>query len=195
MKNNKKRALKYIVAMATLTLGIIGAGFSIDAIGPAVAKAQGNNDSKKTIDAITGASMPVKVGSLSLSGKNLYDLIGYGGAAYLLSTVNQDGSPYTAPIEPLLGDDGYIRIVSGYTTTRENLDITGQAILTTYAISCGGEDVGMHMGARLVLSRVGEKVDKDKLKSYGLRTTVLRVDKVLPLEEKSAKRSGATYRR
>lgn len=195
MKNNTKRALKYVVVMATLTVGIIGVGHSVFSVGPVAAKAQENNDSQKVIDAITGASMPVKAGSLSLSGKSLNDLIEYGGAAYLLSTVNLDGSPYTAPIEPILGDDGTIRIVSGYTTTRKNIDINGQAILTTYAISCGGDDVGMHMGARLVLSRVGDKVSDDMVKSYGLRTMVLKVDDVLPLEEKAAKRPRATYRR
>lgn len=186
---------KYVTALATVAAGIIVAGQFTYLIIPVTALAQKGEGFEKPVDAITAASMPAKAGTVSLSGKSLNELIGYGGAAYLIATVNQDGSPHIAPIEPILGNDGTIRFTSGYTTTRENIDINGKATLTAYAISCGGDDVGVHMGARLVLSRVGTGVSKDKVTSYGLRTTILNVDQVLPLEEKAAKRPRATYRR
>lgn len=190
----KLNRTKYVTAIATLAVGIIIAGQLTDLIAPVAASAQKSGGPEKSVDAITAASMPAKAGTESLTGKSLYDLIGFGGAVYLIATVNRDGSPHMAPIEPILGDDGTLRFISGYTTTRENIDLNGQATLTAYAISCGGDDVGVHMGARLILSRVGG-VSKDKVESYGLRTTILNVDQVLPLDEKAAKRPRATYRR
>ncbi|PIE64416.1 MAG: hypothetical protein CSA26_08650 [Desulfobacterales bacterium] len=146
-------------------------------------------------DAVSGASIPRKTGTVSLSGENLISFLGFGGAAYLLSTVNADGTPYVAPINPKLDTDGNLRFVSGLTQSRRNIDRTGKAVLTAYGISCGADDAGTHLGARLMLTAIGEKVSPEKVKSFGLRTVTLRIDQVLPLEEKAAKRPRATYRR
>ena len=147
------------------------------------------------VDGVTGATIPVKRGSLSLTGETLMSLLKYGGAGYLLSTVSEDGVPHIAPVTPQIDKDGNILITSTYTKTRENIDNNGVAMLAVYAINCGGKDMGMHLGGRLQLSRVGEPVSKDKIKSYGLRTLVLSIEKELPLVEEEFKRPTAPYRR
>lgn len=147
------------------------------------------------VDGISGATIPMKKGSLSLKGDSLVSLIEYGGAGYLLSTVSEDGIPFAAPIDPKIDKDGNIRITSTYNKTRENLDISGKAMLTVYAINCGGDNMGMHLGGRLRLTRVGEQVSKSRIKSFGLRTIILHIEEELPLEEKEYKKTTAPYRR
>ena len=185
MKRYDTWALSVVAIAAVL-------GFFI--VATAALTASAHDDSKK-VDGVTGATIPVKKGTVSLKGQTLISLLEYGGAAYLLSTVNEDGSPHVAPIDPAVDADGNIRIVSAYTKTRENIDTRGEGMLTVYAISCGGNDVGMHLGARLKLSRVGGQVEKSRIKSYGLRTIVLQIDEELPLVEKEFKRPKAPYRR
>ncbi len=184
MMNVKKFVLIYVAVAAAIAFGITGVSFSKSAKDPTI-----------TVDGITGASIPMKTGLVSLEGETLMSLLEYGGAAYLLSTVSEDGSPQVTPINPKVDADGNIRFVSGKTKTRYNLDVGGKGMLTVYAISCGEENAGMHLGARIALSRVGEQVSPDKIKTFGLRTMVLHIDEVLPLEEKVSKKPKAPYRR
>lgn len=185
MKRGNIRVLRF--AAAATVLGVFLASTTVLVVSA--------NDVEQQVDGITGATIPVKKGTVSLNGETLISLLEFGGAAYLLSTVNEDGTPHMAPIEPTIDADGNIRIVSTFTKTRKNIDTRGKAMLTVYAISCGGDDAGMHLGARLLLSRVGEKVSKNKIKSYGLRSIVLHIEEELPLVEKEFKRPKAPYRR
>lgn len=195
MKKYSLQPLKYVTALTACSFVILAGANSPGNLGVDAALAQPAGDYGGNVDAVSGASIPKKKGSVSLQGDDLTSFLRFGGAAYLLSTVNEDGSPHVAPINPKLDLDGNIRFVSGNTRSRRNIDNNGQAMLTAYGISCGEEDEGTHFGARLVLTSVGEKVSKSKIKSLGLRTMVLEIEEVLPLEEKVAKRPKTTYRR
>ncbi len=146
-------------------------------------------------DTVSAASTQAYYADSSLDGEQLYDLMGSRRAAFLWSTVNQDGSPTASIMVPGVVDrsEGILAQSYGGTgnQTTKNMIERSLAVLTVYQHNPDAEDrLERNIGARLVCEFVSDaesqrrylaEYQKSNSRATLENTVFLRIVRVLPL--------------
>lgn len=138
------------------------------------------------IDSISSASVMLSSSDYTL--ENATEVFSLPNTAVVISTVNADGTPNAASMQPIIIDNETIAVMSSLgNQTLINITNRKYAIFTVYSVDTGG---GMGTGARLVVEYItdeDETVEKrtDYKEITGKDVTdmavLLKVVKVLPL--------------
>ena len=128
------------------------------------------------VDSVSGASVVDYYGDFGLAGDTLMDAINSQSGAYVIATVNEDGSPHIGYfVYSMLkdGKDYYILLGLSENQTRSNLSRTGQAmaLYTANPDKDAAEQYAVS-GARMTLELVTDEDLIEKLNTSGYDTAM-----------------------
>ncbi len=138
------------------------------------------------VDATTGAST-MYYDSLPI--KELFEIINKSKEAHVLSTVNADGLPNAAYMDPNVVDDNTLLFyIPADALTRKNIDARKYAMLSFYIDAENGKTwKDLYRGGRMLLKKIDDAVIIEKLskkakinENYKNEVLFMRIVKIIP---------------
>ena len=128
------------------------------------------------VEAVSGASVMDFYGDFAIAGDELMDAINSFSGSYVVSTVNEDGTPQVGfYVYSMIkdGEDYYVQLGLAENQTRVNLERTGEA-MALYAANPDAEAESQFAvaGARMYLELVTDEELIAKLNTTGYETTM-----------------------
>lgn len=128
------------------------------------------------VDSVTGASVSDYYADNGISGDELMDAINGPSGSYVISTVNEDGTPQVGFFVYFMvkdGEDYYVQLGLAENQTRLNLERTGEA-MALYALNPSDDDKVPYAvsGARMRLELVTDEALIEKLNTSGYDTAM-----------------------
>ena len=130
----------------------------------------------EAVDSVSSASVMDYYGDYGISGDELMDAINGPSGSYVISTVNEDGSPLAGFFVYSMvkdGDDYYLQLGLAENQTRVNLERTGTA-MALYAMNPEADADAQYAvsGARMDLELVTDESLIEKLNTSGYDTAM-----------------------
>lgn len=168
-----------VVVLAALYINIL-TRFSKGNISPEEAGAY-------NVDSISAASMMLSSSDYTL--ENATDVFSLPNTAVVISTVNPDGTPNAASMQPIIIDNETIAVMSSLgNQTLMNIANRKYAVFTVYSVNIDSDEMGT--GARLVVEQITDEAELEEKKAAYKEATgkdviglavMLKIVKVLPL--------------
>ena len=132
---------------------------------------------EKEFEAVSSASVTDYYGDFALSGDELMEAVNGPSGSYVVSTVNEDGSPLAGFFVFSMSKDAdthYVLLGLAENQTRENLERTGKA-MALYAANPDKDAPAQYAvsGARMELELVTDEELTEKLNTTGYDTTMI----------------------
>lgn len=140
-----------------------------------------------SVDSVSSASMMLSSSEYTL--ENATDVFSLPNLAVVISTVNADGTPNAASMQPIIIDNETIAVMSSLgNQTLMNIANRKYAVFTVYSVNTDSNEMGT--GARLVVEQITDEAELAEKKAAYKESTgkdvmglavLLKVVKVLPL--------------